>query len=156
PRASRDSASTRYTTKASTTTAPSPPSSGPHRTILIRTLDDPTPAPLAPNRSRIGRPQFPCSGRSGKLHVERRMHPEGINLVVSCAKRKRLPVPDACGLAALPEAASLDRRAELWVERLRAHASSRLPASELYLGDHWGVVRAAARLGHAVRVWVCS
>src|SRR5581483_11722789 len=46
-------------------------------------------------------------------------------------------------------------RAAGWLKLLRRGTAGTVPAAELYLGDHWAVVRElATRPG--VRVWVCS
>lgn len=83
----------------------------------------------------------------------------GVNLVVTCTKRKtRTPIP---GLRLGEVAAeSAEARAELWAERLRTATGDRIPAFDLYAGDHWSVVRSiprtGARSGHEVKLWICS
>ena len=84
----------------------------------------------------------------------------GINLVVSCSKRKsRPPLPELC-LRTLPKGLTPARRAARWLERLRRHEADRIPACDLYAGEHWHVVRSIPALPsqseQPVKVWVCS
>lgn len=82
-----------------------------------------------------------------------------INLVVSCTNRKRYePVP---GLAAHRlVGADVPARLRTWKERLSAVSGMRHPAEDLYMGEHWSVVRdivsAAGSRGWDVRLWICS
>lgn len=82
-----------------------------------------------------------------------------INLVVSCTNRKRYE--PASGLAA-HRLVGADVRARLrtWKERLSAVSEARHPAEDLYMGEHWSVVRdivsAAGTRGWDVRLWICS
>ena len=83
----------------------------------------------------------------------------GVNLVVSCTKRKTREAREAFRLRNLPAANVEDRAAE-WIRCLRAERTRLVPAAELYAGDHWKVVRAIAASGASaglpLRVWVCS
>lgn len=80
----------------------------------------------------------------------------GVNLIVSCTKRKARAARAALRLRDLEPTATVAE----WVRRLQAERSDLLPARDLYCGDHWAVVRSLAdgvpANGQAVRVWVCS
>ncbi len=75
-----------------------------------------------------------------------------VHLVVPCAKRKRAePGPRLRDVPAAPAA----QRAARWLGLLRNPSTPAVRAADLYVGDHWAVVRElATRPG--VRVWVCS
>jgi hypothetical protein len=84
----------------------------------------------------------------------------GVNLVVSCTKRKARPARASLRLRDLDSAGGIVDRAVEWLRRLRAERSDLTPAGDLYSGDHWAVVRSLAGRtpanGLPVRVWVCS
>ena len=82
-----------------------------------------------------------------------------VNLVVSCTNRKRFE--PASGLAAHRlVGADVPARLRTWKERLSAVSEARHPAEDLYMGEHWSVVRdtvsAARTRGWDVRLWICS
>ncbi len=82
-----------------------------------------------------------------------------INLVVSCTNRKRYePAP---GLAAHRlVGADMPTRLKTWKDRLSTAGEEKHPAEDLYMGEHWSVVRdivsAAGTRGWDVRLWICS
>lgn len=82
-----------------------------------------------------------------------------VNLVVSCTNRKRYET--ASGLAA-HQLVGADVQARLWTwkERLTAAQEAKYPAADLYMGEHWSVVRdilsAAGIRGWDIRLWICS
>src|SRR5688500_14305908 len=81
-----------------------------------------------------------------------------ICLVVACSQRKRVPVPARLQLRSVRSRAT-DRVVQ-WNARLRNADAPRLPAGELYAGDHWhSVVKAyeQARLySSGAELWVIS
>ncbi len=82
-----------------------------------------------------------------------------VNIIVSCTDRKRLSVP--AGLRARAVAGmTLEKRFERWWERLSRDVDQRIPAHELYIGDHWQVCRSlpsvAAERGLQARLWIAS
>jgi hypothetical protein len=82
-----------------------------------------------------------------------------VNLVVSCSNRKRYET--APGLA-VRELVGSDVRTRLqtWRGRLKTVRAEEYPAAELYMGEHWSVVRDipsdASDRGWNVRLWICS
>lgn len=85
--------------------------------------------------------------------------PRAVNLIVSCTSRKRyevLPGLAVCGIGAN----DLPTRLGIWEKRLHQVAAVEHPADEVYMGDHWSVVRSipeeASKSGLNVRIWVCS
>lgn len=79
----------------------------------------------------------------------------GVNLIVSCTKRKTRAAAAFLRLRGVPVVASIEHRATEWLRRLRSARSDLLPARQLYAGAHWSVVRAIDER-EAVRVWICS
>ncbi|HKB39811.1 MAG TPA: hypothetical protein VKD72_25470, partial [Gemmataceae bacterium] len=82
-----------------------------------------------------------------------------VHLLVTCTKRKtRSPVP-ALMLRSV-QGETIEKKAGVWLERLRGRRAEAVPVQELYAGDHWSVVRSLAGAttssGTRVRVWVCS
>jgi hypothetical protein len=59
-----------------------------------------------------------------------------VKVVVTCASRKRLPIPDRLRLGAIRHAET-PARARAWIERLRTDPSEARPARQMYAGDHW-------------------
>src|SRR5439155_14422396 len=122
--ASRGSASTRATRKASTTTARLLPRPG------------------------VGR-----SRAESSLNMESSLH-----IIAACTDRKRaVPLPHH-RLGALPAGR---QRAERWVSALQDGQGSPMAARDLYVGNHWAIVRdlpdIARRAGwRRVRLWVAS
>jgi hypothetical protein len=86
--------------------------------------------------------------------------PRGINLVVTCAKRKLRTARESLQLRSVDNVASIRARARLWIERLRTASGEIVSAETLYGGDHWSVVRDLAAndlFGYKdVKIWVCS
>jgi hypothetical protein len=82
----------------------------------------------------------------------------GVNLIVSCTKRKTRVPRASLRLGGLEGAATVVERARAWIKLLRGERADMVEAASLYSGDHWSVVRAIARAigGQTVRVWVCS
>lgn len=81
----------------------------------------------------------------------------GVNVVVSCTKRKtRRPL--AClDAAGLPLSAGVADRSGDWIARLADRREGLLPAAELYSGDHWKVALGLPECSaFPVRLWVCS
>ncbi len=81
-----------------------------------------------------------------------------IHLVVTCSKAKaRAPAPEL-QLRSLPDGGLPERRARAWIARLCAAAGDRLPAAELYRGDHWACVRSMAGdlLPRGGAIHICS
>src|SRR5687768_9464542 len=79
-----------------------------------------------------------------------------INLVVTCAKRKSLPVADGLHLGKVLPEAPIQERAAAWLRRLQAHEGPTTSAAELYIGEQWFVLRDFLREAPEVRLWVCS
>jgi hypothetical protein len=82
-----------------------------------------------------------------------------VNLVVSCSNRKRHET--APGLAAGElDGTDMRKRLRTWMERLRTANAEEYPAENLYMGEHWSVVRNIPRdamdKGWRVRLWICS
>ena len=82
-----------------------------------------------------------------------------VNLVVSCTNRKRYE--PASGLAAHRlHGPDVRARIRTWKERLSTASDERHPAEDLYMGEHWSVVRdivsAGGTRGWDVRLWICS
>lgn len=81
-----------------------------------------------------------------------------VNVVVTCTKRKALPVHSGLALRAHTGSSPWDL-ARRWIERLEG-APAQLPARDLYQGDHWSVVRsmpeAAAKGQLRAKIWVLS
>ena len=80
-------------------------------------------------------------------------------VVATCSYGKRVaPTPDL-QIRSLP-AGSIVARTQEWSTRLESTATKRLPARQLYKGDHWTVVReldaVGAAAGFRVEVWIAS
>lgn len=84
--------------------------------------------------------------------------PPLLNVIVTCSARKsRTPLPGLC-TGDLTES-SFESRLAAWVERLRSSdQEKRIPARNLYMGDHWSAVKALMQEGQekCVRVWIAS
>lgn len=78
-----------------------------------------------------------------------------MHIVVTCANRKRYPVPVQLRLGALRERRP-SQRFTAWTRRL-ADGSPLAPARDMYAGEHWQI---AANLpmaaGRPATLWVCS
>lgn len=82
-----------------------------------------------------------------------------VNLVVSCTNRKRYET--ASGLTAHRLVGTdVQARLKTWKERLSSAPGEKYPAEDLYMGEHWSVVRdivsVAGDQGWDVRLWICS
>lgn len=82
-----------------------------------------------------------------------------VHVVVTCANRKRRPVPHNLRMQSVRRQ-RVEGRFETWVQRLTTSNEPTLPAEQLYGGEHWQVAlrlgRRAVQGGHDVRTWVCS
>jgi hypothetical protein len=96
-----------------------------------------------------------CSfGRRGSNHNYAWSY-MGVNLIVSCTKRKTREALAPLRLRDLPATDSTEVRAAEWLRRLRTPRTGPVPARHLYAGDHWSVVRTIAGRDD-VRIWICS
>ncbi|WP_229072210.1 hypothetical protein [Actinoplanes sp. DH11] len=78
-----------------------------------------------------------------------------VHIIVTCANRKRAPIPEGLRLGDLRDHAEA-KRFSVWAERLVA-ATPRMPAIDLYGGEHWQAVRALQQaVDGTARLWVCS
>lgn len=82
-----------------------------------------------------------------------------VNVVVSCTNRKRFAaVPETCVRTAGGD--DLGSRLMRWRKNLRSAAVEEHPANDVYMGDHWSVVRTipdvARTAGLRVQLWICS
>jgi hypothetical protein len=59
-----------------------------------------------------------------------------LHIIVTCTKRKTADIPPALQLRNL-KARTLAERARKWIERLESTPAAKLPADQLYCGDHW-------------------
>ncbi len=82
-----------------------------------------------------------------------------INVLVTCTKRKTLPVPRSLQLGTVPPG-PIETRARTWLGRLRSRRHELSAADALYAGDSWNVVRSLATGGAGrlppLRIWICS
>ena len=82
-----------------------------------------------------------------------------VNVIVSCTNRKRFAtVPETCVRTAGGH--DLGARLVRWRKNLRSAATENHPANDVYMGDHWSVVRTipevARTAGLRVQLWICS
>jgi hypothetical protein len=82
-----------------------------------------------------------------------------LHIVVTCANRKRLPVPQDLRLQDI-RPTRLAARFDTWTHRLSTSRAKEVPADQLYGGEHWQVARSlderATAAGHTATMWVCS
>ncbi|GIF63925.1 hypothetical protein Ais01nite_19600 [Asanoa ishikariensis] len=79
-----------------------------------------------------------------------------IHVIVTCANRKTAAVPDELRLGGL-KVHSAQQRFPVWAERLATTDCPRVPAIDLYAGEHWHGARALRQtLSSAANLWVCS
>jgi hypothetical protein len=87
-----------------------------------------------------------------------KMTAQTVRLVVSCTDRKRLAAPPDLQLRSYP--GDLEDRAAAWKRRLRNPTGDRVPAIDLYQGEHWSVVRDIDRTalpsGTRLDLWIAS
>jgi hypothetical protein len=78
---------------------------------------------------------------------------------VSCTNRKRFAGPPATAVHEIG-GKNLPERLKLWKNNLRSAATEEHRADDLYMGDHWSVVRSipgeAGKSGVQVQLWICS
>ena len=67
--------------------------------------------------------------------------PRGINLVVTCTKKKLRAVRESLQLHSVGPTKSVESRASQWIKRLKTASGEIGSAEGLYGGDHWSVVR---------------
>ena len=82
-----------------------------------------------------------------------------INVVVTCTKRKLLPVAERLEFRGC-SGRSTRERAKRWIGRLASTKSESTPAHAVYAGDHWATVRsfpeAARKGGLRPKIWILS
>jgi hypothetical protein len=78
-----------------------------------------------------------------------------VNVVVTCTKDKRVPVPEECQLRTVFGKTIPDRMRE-WQTRTNRHWTQSVPAKDLYAGDHWANVKAFESSHFQIDVWICS
>lgn len=80
-------------------------------------------------------------------------------MVASCTDKKLLKVPPELRLSRVP-AGEVSVRAAAWCQRLAGSETRKVPALDLYGGQHWSVVRSlpvdGAKAGLDIRLWVAS
>lgn len=82
--------------------------------------------------------------------------PSPVHIVVTCANRKRLTVPDRLHMRTLGHL-TLGRRFTAWVKRLDGRDVSTVAAREMYAGEHWMLARDLAdAVPFEASMWVCS
>ena len=82
-----------------------------------------------------------------------------LNLVVTCTNRKRAEAVDELRVSTLPQMEP-GERVEAWTQRLKSKGPGEIPASDLYVGNHWYIVRSiiadAAKRRIQLNLWVLS
>jgi hypothetical protein len=81
-----------------------------------------------------------------------------VHVVVTCANRKTTPVPPQLRLGSMPGCTTAECARE-WIARISGpNDTPRLPAEDLYSGEHWMIARQlqAIPAGGGIRLWVCS
>lgn len=81
-----------------------------------------------------------------------------LHIVVTCANRKRVPVPMALHLRRT-RGARPTQRAARWIERIAATRTEAISAGDLYAGEHWDVARSLPAAAHGFvspKLWVAS
>jgi hypothetical protein len=82
-----------------------------------------------------------------------------IHIIVTCTKRKTHPVDPKLMVRSLPKD-TIENRGDAWIDRLSSTWGHKIPAVDLYAGDHWKVVQslipAAASSGYRADLWICS
>lgn len=82
-----------------------------------------------------------------------------VNFVVSCTNRKRFEPTAETSIRGI-EGEDLQSRLANWKRSLRRARMEEHCANDVYMGDHWSVVRSipgiASRSGLSVRTWICS
>src|SRR5438874_1477126 len=82
-----------------------------------------------------------------------------VNFIVSCTNRKRFDCPSSTAMREIG-GKDLTARLKIWKRNLRVAAVEEHCADDLYMGDHWSVVRSipeeAGKSGLDVQIWICS
>jgi len=82
-----------------------------------------------------------------------------LHVIVTCANRKRHPVPQNLRLQGIQHK-QLRARFDTWIRQLSTSQAEEVSADQLYGGEHWQVARTlgqrAAVGGRAAVTWVCS
>lgn len=82
-----------------------------------------------------------------------------VNLVVSCTNRKRYETAPGLSVRQLV-GPDVQTRLRAWKDRLKAVQADKCPAEDLYIGEHWSVVRdipsEAKKRGWNIQLWICS
>lgn len=80
-----------------------------------------------------------------------------INLVVTCTNRKRSTAHPALQARNL-RGRTMELRIASWTQKLSAAREGAMPASEVYQGDHWSVVKSIGSLKTKaeVNIWIAS
>ena len=83
-----------------------------------------------------------------------------LNIVASCTERKRLPVPPAFRLRTVRPKDAGERVEQWWSKLNGVSPQDAVIASDLYLGDHWSIIKSlpqfAAIVGLRAFLWVAS
>jgi len=82
-----------------------------------------------------------------------------VHVVVTCTSRKTAAVPAGFRLGSLTDLAAAPEAVLEWIARLSGPGgAARLPAEDLYAGEHWAVARQLRRsaAAHDTHLWVCS
>lgn len=80
----------------------------------------------------------------------------GVHIIVTCANRKRLPVPTHARMRRVA-GARVSTRVRAWVQRLSENSAPELPAEQLYAGEHWDVARGLPKcVAQPASLWVVS
>ncbi|GAA2666263.1 hypothetical protein [Actinoplanes palleronii] len=79
-----------------------------------------------------------------------------IHLIVTCANRKKVVIPEGLRLGDLREYPPAERF-PVWAERLATTTTLGIPAFDLYAGEHWQAVRTLQQtVNDTASLWVCS
>jgi hypothetical protein len=82
-----------------------------------------------------------------------------MHVVVTCTDRKTARAPSELAVRTLPKGPTSLRATE-WTKRLESSRTERIPVRELYIGNHWSIVKSleaeAALVGVDLTVWVAS
>jgi hypothetical protein len=81
-----------------------------------------------------------------------------VRVVVTCTRRKTRPISRSLHMRNVP-GARLSTRFRHWTERLTNPAVQRVPALDLYAGEHWTIARrlcGEAEKPAKIDLWVCS
>jgi hypothetical protein len=82
-----------------------------------------------------------------------------LHIIASCSGRKREPAGQDLRIHAIHER-SIEKRHQLWIDRLRRSSGTLFRGDELYAGDHATVLRSsralAAEKGWTARLWILS